>query len=67
MNDPNTKIRMTIRLKMNSKVKDISGLSDGVHYRNFPPPELLFPPNTILEVIEENETNGIFSLILQEK
>ena len=45
-----SQIELRINLKSNTKAKDISDLSDGVHYRGMPKHELILPPNTSLYV-----------------
>lgn len=66
LNHPNTKIKFSMKLKPNSTIKDISGLSDGVFYRNFPKPELLYPTNQKFLVDDIIFDNGVFTIKLIE-
>ncbi|WP_282774191.1 ADP-ribosyltransferase [Phaeodactylibacter xiamenensis] len=67
LNHANTKIKMTITLKPDSRVRDISALSDGVFYRGFPPPELLFPSAISFHVDDIVESsNGVSTIFLTE-
>lgn len=67
LNHQDTKIKMVVTLKPNSLVKDIADLSDGVFYRNFPRPELIFPSNTALYVDNIVESDGIYTIFLTER
>jgi hypothetical protein len=54
-------------LKPDSRVRDISALSDGVFYRGFPPPELLFPSAISFHVDDIVESsNGVSTIFLTE-
>ncbi len=66
--DPNALIEIIIDLKSPSKAKDISDLADGIHYRDKPRSELLFPTESTFKVesISEPNAKGIVRIILTE-
>lgn len=57
---------IAINIEGSNLAKDISGLSDGVFYRGFPRPELIFAANTRLKVdkVFPPDKNGIYELVL---